>query len=561
MQTSMKNIIGICCLTLLSFSMTFAQTSELRNGRLRATFGASGATAPVSTPAFMEIQQGEDWVSLIYEMGLLIAGVTPEGETLIFSTRGTNLEGGIRGVDVEITSPWRVTSDQVAAHRADIADNGVIDDPIPAIFAWPGRANPFFEQYNGYDLIGAGSDRLASFFDENTEGIYNPEQGDYPILPLRGCLEFAEGIVPTELLLYPILLRDFEDNLVFQVFLSVFRFGCEEEGAAQNNSIFFHYDIRNYSGLTLEETYFGCFIDGDLGCYTDDYLGVFEDRFGVYFYNAQAEDADCTEIGENRFTSTPAAVGIDLYRGPINENIEEVGLSYVMPIQNGASVPSPPPAVTEPGTIPEYYNYLSGRWRDGQPLLDEGFGYESGSPASIAFTGDPVAGTGWTEVGEGNPVNDRKAIFSAGPLQLISGAVNEFMFSISYAQDTTLGHLEQITVLRDQLDSLQNFFDNCLGVLDGGSCTPIVTSVDDVLNAPAGELSIYPNPTRNQVNIEIPVGGLGTLVVYAATGQKLLQKRTLSDQVTLDLTAWPRGLYVLRWENDNEVFVSKLLVD
>ena len=73
--------------------------------------------------------------------------------------------------------------------------------------------------------------------------------------------------------------------------------------------------------------------------------------------------------------------------------------------------------------------------------------------------------------------------------------------------------------------------------------------------------SIYPNPTRNQVNIEIPVGGLGTLVVYAATGQKLLQKRTLSDQVTLDLTAWPRGLYVLRWENDNEVFVSKLLVD
>lgn len=67
------------------------------------------------------------------------------------------------------------------------------------------------------------------------------------------------------------------------------------------------------------------------------------------------------------------------------------------------------------------------------------------------------------------------------------------MFFIFYVQDIILGYFEQIIVLWDQLDSLQNFFDNCLGVLGGGSCMFIVISVDDVLNVFVGEFFLYFN--------------------------------------------------------------------
>lgn len=108
-------------------------------------------------------------------MEFLIVGVMLEGEILIFSICGINLEGGIWGVDVEIISFWCVISDQVVVYCVDIVDNGVIDDLILVIFVWFGCVNFFFEQYNGYDLIGVGLDWLVSFFDENIEGIYNLE--------------------------------------------------------------------------------------------------------------------------------------------------------------------------------------------------------------------------------------------------------------------------------------------------------------------------------------------------------------------------------------------------
>lgn len=120
------------------------------------------------------------------------------------------------------------------------------------------------------------------------------------------------------------------------------------------------------------------------------------------------------EIGENCFISILVVVGVDLYCGFINENIEEVGLSYVMFIQNGVFVLSLFLVVMELGIILEYYNYFSGCWCDGQLLFDEGFGYESGLFVLIVFIGDFVVGIGWMEVGEGNFVNDCKVIFLAG---------------------------------------------------------------------------------------------------------------------------------------------------
>lgn len=537
----------------------------LTNGNLSAQFTSNGATVP-DNGAFLELKKDGQRLSLMYEVGLFVSGFDPAGNLKTYTTRGAEVESGIIGLDAEIASPWRVTSEQVAAHLADFADNGSIDDPIPAIYAWPGRGNPNFEEYNGYPLDLTDGGTVGQFWDVDLDGIYDPSQGDYPVYDTQGC--GSSATVPTEMLLYPFALSAVgsDDFKSIQVYLTAFRFGCEEEEGTLNNSLFLSYRMTLFPLETgagsLDSTYVGFFLDGDIGCYADDYVGTFPLRNSVYFYNADPIDSNCDPI--EGFGENPAVVSVDLLRGPLNASGDEIGLTSVMPLTNASVSPGQPVATTDYTNPVGLRNYLTGRWLDGQPLLDEGFGYVSGNPASLAFSGDPAAGTGWTEIGENNQPGDRRAIMSSGPFTYQSGAINEFLFSFTYNYEPDAGHLEQINGLRDRIDVLQSLFDNCFdtGSLSGmDGCTLLVTDVDTPLEQTNNQLHLYPNPTRDAVMISIPATELGQLSVYTADGRLLLQKRTNSEITTLDCSQWPSGLYLLRWEGERQVLAQKLLVD
>lgn len=556
----MKKTFNTVLLSLL-FSLLFGQSpAYLTNGNVRAQFAPGGATEP-TTGAFMELQQGEDWVSLIYDVGLLIGGLDPGGNLKTYSLRGNTVSAAITGIDAEIIDPWRVTSDQVAAHLADFEDNGIIDNPIDAIFAWPARGNAFSEQYNGFEIISDNMVTYADFWDQDANGVYNPDQGDYPVLFVRGCGE--EPLVPSEMLVYPFTLspNGAEGPDDFQVFMTAFRFGCEEAESVINNSFFLSYKINNRTIEPLNDAFFGYWIDGDIGCFSDDYLGVDPDRFATYFYNSSATDGTCNPGGS--FGNVPPVVGVDLLRGPLNISGEEEPLRSVMPVFN-SSVGAIPAGATGYQNPVELYNYLSGTWRDGNPLVDSGIGYEAGNPIDFAFTGDPAQGSGWTETGEGNPTGDRRALISSGPFTLFPGAVNRYILAFTYEQNTEVTNLEQIVGLKNNLDALQALFDNCFDTdnLPGMEvCTSVVTDVDTPLVPTDDQIQLYPNPTQTEVTVMFPVEEKGQLSVYTTDGQLLLQKRTISAYTTLDCSQWPAALYVLRWESEGQVLVQKLLVD
>ena len=557
----------ILVIALSAIGLLFGQEPVyLANGNLSAQFTSAGATVP-DNGAFLELEKEGQRLSLMYEVGLLISGFDPLGSLKTYTTRGAEVESGIIGIDTEITSPWRITSDQVAAHLADLADNGIVDNPITAIYAWPGRGNPNFEQYNGYPLDLSEGGTVGAFWDEDQDGIYDPARGDYPVYVTQGCGN-SSLVVPTEMLLYPFALSAIgsDDFQSIQVYLTAFRFGCEEEEGTLNNSLFLSYRMTLFPLETgagnLDNSYVGFFLDGDIGCYADDYVGTFPLRNSVYFYNADPFDSNCDPI--EGFGANPAVVGVDLLRGPLNAMGDEIGLTSVMPLTNASVSPGQPVATTDYTNPIGLRNYLMGQWLDGQPLLDEGFGYGSGNPASLAFSGDPVAGTGWTEIGENNPPGDRRAIMSSGPFTYQSGAVNDFLLSITYNYEPNAGHLEQINGLRDRIDVLQSLFDNCFDTesisgMDG--CTLLVTDENAPVEQTNDQLQLYPNPTQAEVTIKLPTLEQGQLSVYTAAGRLLLQKRTNSDITTLDCSQWPSGLYLLRWEGEHQVFAQKLLVD
>ena len=47
---------------------------------------------------------------------------------------------------------WEVIGQEILQHLSDFQDNGIIDDPIPNIYGYPGKANPHFESIHGFPL-------------------------------------------------------------------------------------------------------------------------------------------------------------------------------------------------------------------------------------------------------------------------------------------------------------------------------------------------------------------------------------------------------------------------
>lgn len=76
-----------------------------------------------------------------------------------------------------------------------------------------------------------------------------------------------------------------------------------------NNMTFYKYQIVNRSFSTLNETYFGQWVDPDLGYYNDDYVGCDVNRGLGYCYNGDADDEGATGYGIN-----PPSVGVDFSR-------------------------------------------------------------------------------------------------------------------------------------------------------------------------------------------------------------------------------------------------------
>ena len=74
----------------------------------------------------------------------------------------------------------------------------------------------------------------------------------------------------------------------------------------------------NRSTFTLTETYFGQWIDADLGGSTDDFVGCDAERGLGYCYNGDNNDEGGSGI--TGYGSVPPAIGVDFFEGPYADN-------------------------------------------------------------------------------------------------------------------------------------------------------------------------------------------------------------------------------------------------
>ena len=213
---------------------------------------------------------------------------------------------------------------------------------------WPGNGNTSLKQ----------SKFLAPFYDQNKNGIYEYNDGDYPYYDFEGVLcpakiktELPAGskYTPTPtmesdttnpnygtggkmpayngLLVDQVLKGDetiwwifndkgaahtesgSENPIGLEIRAQAFAFTMNNE---INNMTFYSYEIINRSTFTLTNTFFSQWVDTDLGYAQDDYVGCDVERGLGYCYNGQKTDGP----GTGAYSGNPPAVGIDFFQGP-----------------------------------------------------------------------------------------------------------------------------------------------------------------------------------------------------------------------------------------------------
>jgi hypothetical protein len=479
-----------------------------------------------------EIPSGSEKTSL-FAGSLWLAGQDVSGQFKVAALRFRQIgndywTGPLSTVDAEIDPQtcqdydrhWETTRSMVAEFSAwweagqfDQENNTNTQEELypgytpPAVIEeWPAHGRNFSPYNEDY--------YLAPFFDRNGDGDYNPSDGDYPGYVLNGqsdCSRRVRDVYGDQNLWW--VFNDkgnihTESNgqaIGMEIRAQAFAFATTDE---VNNMTFYNYELINRSTFELTDTYFGQWVDGDLGNAQDDYVGVDVERGLGYFYNGDDEDEDAQ--GQLGYGLNPPAVGVDFFQGPFQGNdskdnclcegdyaaaIADDGIVYPgqgagygdgivdnerygmrkFLYHNNAAGPQ-----GDPSNATDYYNMLRGLWRDGTPMTYGGNGYDPANPNAIPagymFPGetDPLGwGTGglpqerWTEVTAGNSPADRRFVQSSGPFRLGPGAVNNITVGVVWMQATQGGRLESVELMRKADDKTQALFDSCFEILDG----------------------------------------------------------------------------------------------
>lgn len=262
---------------------------------------------------------------------------------------------------------WTVTKGMV-----DSLKNGLYTILPEAISSWPahGRA-----QYNERA-------NLAPFEDVDNDGVYDPTQGDYPII---------KGDVSTIAVFNDWMERGFFRYWSFELEGIAWYYMIEGSGVEQR-TVFTEYEIWNASSNTYEESWISVFSDLDVGDAFANNMGTDAQRHAVYAYPFGPLYA-----GGPRYPDKSPWAAVTILEGPtadIGDGIDnnwDGCVDGIVDQQGNCIAENPAAGIFEPTTlqtsmgynntfsghnrVPQmdahYRNYMLGKWSDGSSFLIE----------------------------------------------------------------------------------------------------------------------------------------------------------------------------------------------
>jgi hypothetical protein len=353
-----------------------------------------------------------------------------------------------------------------------------------------------------WPAVNSNGQPMAPYFDADGSGDYNPSGGDYPDFDMTGKRACSAQLKGDKAIWWVFndkgnVHTETGGNAIgLEIQAQAFAFNTTDE---INNMTFYKYKIINKSSFDVLQTYFGVWVDADLGGAGDDYVGCDVARGLGYCYNGDLVDDEVLG-GELTYGSNPPAIGVDFFEGPFADpngiadptsaspngtgygdsqvDNERLGMSKFVYYTNGASS-----GQGDPVTAMDYYGYLKGYWKDGSQFTYGGTGHLSGGvPCDYMFPGNSDLtgfGTGgdpkaaWDEYSVNNLPGDRRFLQSSGPFRLKAGSVNYVTTGVVWARATQGGNLASLSLLRAADTKAQALFKSCFKLLDGPTAPDI----------------------------------------------------------------------------------------
>lgn len=416
-------------------------------------------------------------------------------------------------------------------HLADFANDGTVDTPDPSVFGWPGKDNPYFFEYRSFNLpVGQ---ELAPFVDTDGDGIYDPAAGDYPDIKGDQMIWWVFNDAAGQ------HTQTTGNGIGLEIQVSAYAYASFEP--AVDNTTFYDFKIIHRGFLPIEEFTTALWADVDLGCYTDDYIGIDTTREMAFYYNQDAEDGTTGTTcvgGVTTYGTEIPLLGIKLLSD--SENTGITSFTYFSNPGQGA----PPPTQTDPTSEGEYFNYLTGKWRDGTPYTVGGTGYnpDNDEVTNYAFPGNPSDFNQWSlcsAASDNSTEFDRRTVLSSGGTPLNPGDVRELSYAVIFVPDVE-HPCPDITPLSEAADFIQNF--------DG------TVSTDDLVNPANLQITLFPNPVQENVNVSIRSGEekITEIIVTDVTGKTVYSTENFAGvRSTVSTHNLQSGVYFLRIKTDN----------
>ncbi|MEO1258169.1 MAG: T9SS type A sorting domain-containing protein [Bacteroidota bacterium] len=563
----MSNNLTLLLLCLFSYALDAQPDSipakvYMETNNIKALINANGLL-------FYDYEKGGQFLpdstsrSPIKAAGIWLGGVDPGGNlklaAQLYNEDGKQdfVPGFSSNVPGEWNQIWRTSKVDILAHLTDYYQDFEIDDTLSSIFGWPAYGNKYFKEYHGFELPEL-PDQLAAFWDEDHSGTYDPDKGEFPLVSNGRCDGAFFFNIPDE-----IYWHVFHDNtphtqtqnshpIWMDISHTVFSYHCTNNKIL-DNTVFSNYLLTNGNLDGIDSCFMGLFLDFELGC-PDDYLGVIPEQNILYAYNSDDDDSCPDHQGYGVY---PPSAAVKLIRGPLSEFRQEMDLFAAVPLYENP----PNPGMGFPENAQDFYNYLTGTWKDGTPVTSGGNGYDPQSTnyQSIAYPGHPDDPGSWSEVSAGSIPGSRKVVTSYGPFKLLPGAVNEIMVGYSFMPNGEFPVTDHLVDVYAGIDHVMQIFDNCFGG------TPLPCSSDVITDPSPIETStepivFIPNPATSNVRAKFEKDYIQTFAVYDALGRLMYQSTVFGSSHYFNVSDWPSGVYYGIARAGHETYIEPLVV-
>lgn len=394
----------------------------------------------------------------------------------------------MRDVDyhVRYNQVWKLERSQIDAHMAQWDQPGYM---MPyAIANWPGNGDT-----NNGEPVG-----LAPFSDLDQDGLYEPGQGDYPLI--RG-----------DMAVYVIVNATIGADNKADIHLMHYAYDAPDNDAL-DNTVFTQLRVVERSGRDHDDLHVALFADFDIGCGANDFAEC-DPALDLFFaYNGVATDDPC--FGALGYEDNTPAQGVAFLSSPLRSHRT----------WNNAELVNPSDAIQG--------------LQNGQP-----FDYGAG-PTNFQFPGAPS-----TEVELGNLPGDRRSVGATTPSAWNAGEALCYDMAFVFGQRNLISDPSAIDILKSRTTAVRDWY-----AQQDFSCPENITVNVEHAAALDHTLRLYPNPSNGQVLLQRSEATLAAEVVLRdAAGAVVFQSNWPggAPMHLLDIQALVDGLYFVEVSDRN----------